>query len=49
MPEQIYNSERAMLGKIIGAIFGFIIAGGAFGAVLGIYLGHQFDLSLIHI
>jgi DnaJ like chaperone protein len=43
MPEQIYNSERAMLGKIIGAIIGFIIAGGAFGAVLGIYLGHQFD------
>ena len=43
MPEQIYNSERAMLGKTIGAIFGFIIAGGAFGAVLGIYLGHQFD------
>jgi hypothetical protein len=32
-----------MMGKIIGGIFGFMIAGGPFGALLGIYLGHQFD------
>ena len=32
-----------MLGKIIGAILGFMIAGGPFGALLGIYFGHQFD------
>ena len=32
-----------MIGKIIGGMFGFMIAGGAFGSLLGIYLGHQFD------
>ena len=35
--------ETGMTGKIIGGIFGFMIAGGPFGALLGIYLGHQFD------
>ncbi|MDG0969151.1 MAG: co-chaperone DjlA [Porticoccaceae bacterium] len=32
-----------MLGKIIGGIFGFMLGWGAFGAILGIYIGHQFD------
>ena len=32
-----------MIGKIIGGMTGFMIAGGPFGALLGIYLGHQFD------
>ena len=43
MSARFHNRERKMLGKIIGAIFGFMIAGGPFGALLGIYLGHQFD------
>lgn len=33
------------LGKIFGAFFGFIVAG-PFGLVLGILLGHYFDVSL---
>ena len=32
-----------MIGKIIGGMVGFMIMGGPFGALLGIYLGHQFD------
>ena len=43
MSARFHNRERKMLGKIIGAIFGFMIVGGPFGALLGIYLGHQFD------
>jgi len=35
-----------MLGKIIGGIFGFMLGWGAFGAILGIYIGHQFDRGL---
>src|SRR5262245_38450843 len=31
-------------GKILGAIFGFLI-GGPIGAVLGLLIGHYFDLS----
>jgi DnaJ like chaperone protein len=32
-----------MLGKVIGGYLGFAISGGFFGAILGAYLGHQFD------
>ena len=31
-------------GKIIGAILGAIIGRGLFGAIVGLVLGHQFDL-----
>src|SRR5262245_56904496 len=32
------------LGKLLGAVFGFMIAG-PIGAVIGLLLGHYFDLS----
>jgi DnaJ like chaperone protein len=33
-----------MLGKIIGGYLGFYMSDNFFGLILGIYLGHQFDL-----
>ncbi len=33
------------LGKFLGVLFGYMIAG-PFGAVLGLILGHYFDLAL---
>ena len=32
-------------GKIIGAIFGYIIGRGLLGAIIGLVLGHQFDVA----
>ena len=34
-----------MLGKIIGGYIGFIVSGGFFGLILGVYLGHQIDVA----
>ena len=34
-----------MIGKIFGMIIGLNISSGFLGLILGLYLGHQFDLS----
>ena len=36
-------------GKIIGVAVALIMGGGFWGVVLGLLIGHMFDLSLIHI
>jgi DnaJ like chaperone protein len=43
------SSQREMLagwyGKIIGAILGYLIGRGLLGAIVGLVLGHQFDVA----